>query len=36
MIDRNDYEMINRLDSNNAGERERIFTHATEKVDVFT
>jgi V-type H+-transporting ATPase subunit H len=33
MIDKNDYEIINRFDSNNPAEREKILTHATEKIE---
>lgn len=34
MIDKNDYEIINRFDSNNPAEREKILNNATEKIDV--
>ena len=34
MIDKNDYEFMNRFDSNNPAEREKILTHPTEKVEV--
>ncbi|CAF1123620.1 unnamed protein product, partial [Brachionus calyciflorus] len=33
MIDKQDYELINRFDSNNASEREKILTHPTEKLE---
>lgn len=34
MIDKTDYEFINRFDSNNSIEREKILTHPTEKIEV--
>lgn len=33
MIDKQDYEFMNRFDSNNATEREKILSHPTEKLD---
>ena len=35
MIDKADYEFINRFDSNNPVEREKILNHPTERIDVF-
>lgn len=34
-MERADYEFMNRFDSNNAAEREKILTHPTEKFEVF-
>ena len=34
MIDKSDYEFINRFDSNNANERERILSSPEEKIEV--
>lgn len=34
MIDKNDYEFINRFDSNNAAERERILSNPNERIEV--
>ena len=35
MIDKTDYEYINRLDSNNQAERERLLSSPNEKVEVY-
>ena len=34
MIDKTDYEFINRFDSNNPVEREKILTHPSERIEV--
>lgn len=34
MIERADYEFMNRFDSNNISEREKILNHPTEKYEV--
>jgi hypothetical protein len=34
MIDKTDYEFINRFDTNNVIEREKILNHPTERIEV--
>lgn len=34
MIERGDYEFMNRFDTNNPGDREKILAHPTEKYEV--